>query len=92
MRMHRRMPTISVFYGIVISMYFKEHAPPHFHAKYAEHEAAFTIKTLEMLRGKLPARARSLVLEWADLYRKELLANWEKARNSLPLDSVPPLC
>jgi len=86
------MPVISTFFGIVISMYFREHAPPHFHAKYAEHEASFTIEPLAELHGSLPARARSLVLEWAGLHRNELLDNWSKARRSLPLDPIDPLC
>ena len=80
------VPRISVFYGIVIA-----HAPPHFHAVYAEHEATIEIATLEVLDGALPARAIRLVREWAGDHRGELSANWEKARNRLPLDSIEPL-
>lgn len=59
------MPTISRFYGILIQMYFADHAPPHFHALYAEFEALIAIQTFEVVRGELPGRAKALVLEWA---------------------------
>ena len=59
------MPEISRFFGIVIKMFFSDHAPPHFHAEYAEHEALVAIETLELVRGELPRRALALVLEWA---------------------------
>ena len=59
------MPTISAFYGVLIQMFWSDHAPPHFHALYAEFEALIDIRTLEVIRGKLPRRALVLVLEWA---------------------------
>jgi hypothetical protein len=68
------MPTISMFYGIVIQMFWADHAPPHFHALYAEHEALINIKTLEILKGELPKRALALVLEWASEHRVELIS------------------
>lgn len=61
------MPTISQFYGIIIRMFFEEHAPPHFHAQYGEHKAAINILTLELEDGKLPRRALNLVLEWGGI-------------------------
>ena len=67
------MPTISQFFGIVIQMFWREHAPPHFHALYAEHEALIDIRTLDVIGGKLPRRAMALVLEWAALHRVELM-------------------
>jgi hypothetical protein len=63
------MPTISIFYGIVIQMFWNEHSPPHFHALYGEHEALIDIKKLEVLRGSLPRRALNLVLDWAELHQ-----------------------
>jgi len=69
------MPEISRFLGIVIAMYFKEHAPPHFHAKYEEQRAAFSIRDLTLIEGTLPSRVVSLVLEWAFQHRGELLEN-----------------
>lgn len=59
------MPELCRFYGIVIRMYFDDHLPAHFHAVYGGDEAVIGIETLTVLNGRLPARARSLVLEWA---------------------------
>jgi hypothetical protein len=85
------MPRISVFFGIVISMYYEDHLPPHFHASYAGHRAAIRIDTLELLRGSLSRRALALVAEWAHMHRAELATDWERARQMLPLESIPPL-
>jgi len=54
------MPTISAFYGILIQMFWGDHAPPHFHALYAEYEVLIDIRTLEVVRGKMPRRALAL--------------------------------
>ena len=67
------MPTISAFYGIMIQMFWQDHAPPHFHALYGEFEALIDIRTLEVIRGSLPRRALSLVREWATLHHDELM-------------------
>jgi hypothetical protein len=66
------MPTISAFYGVLIQMFWADHGPPHFHALYAEFEALIDIRTLEVMRGRLPRRALVLVLEWAAQHRDEL--------------------
>ncbi len=71
------MPEISRFLGIVISMYFDEHNPPHFHIMYNEYKAVMAINTLNTLDGKLPARVRGLVEEWAEINQAELLEMWE---------------
>ena len=71
------MPTISRFYGIVIRMYFSDHAPPHFHAVYAGDEAVIVIATGDILRGTLPDRALGMVRQWASIHHDELVANWE---------------
>ena len=85
------MPQISKFFGIIIAMYYNDHVPPHFHAIYGEHEVMITIETFEMIKGKLPRRALSMVLEWATLHRRELLLNWRRARRGLPLKTIAPL-
>jgi hypothetical protein len=85
------MPEICRFYGIVIKMYFADHAPAHFHAEYAESEARIAIDSLAVLSGTLPPRAMGLVAEWATIHQRELQALWEKARNSQPLDRLAPL-
>lgn len=85
------MPRLSEFFGIIIAMYYSDHSPPHFHARYAEHEATVNVDTLEVLEGSLPRRALALVLEWAALHRTELHSNWGNARRGLPLVPIPPL-
>ena len=60
------MPTIGAFYGILIQMFFDDHAPPHVHVKYAEFKAVIDIQTLSVTRGSLPRRAQGLVLDWAE--------------------------
>ncbi len=85
------MPTISVFFGISIRMYFGDHDPPHFHAAYGEFEAQVAIDTLEVIEGNLPRRALSLVLEWAVANRDQLRVDWELAVQHRPLNRIAPL-
>ncbi len=85
------MPRISAFYGIVIVMYFADHPPPHFHARYGEHEAQILIATGEVLEGFLPRRALNLVQEWTALHRSELVTDWNLAEREEPLVSIEPL-
>jgi hypothetical protein len=85
------MPRISHFYGIAVYMYYRDHAPPHFHAIYAEHEAEVEIATRAILEGSLPRRARGLVMEWAEAHRAELQRNWDLARVGQPLEPIEPL-
>jgi hypothetical protein len=70
------MPEISRFLGIIISMYFDEHEPPHFHVRYNEYRAAVSIQELNVIAGYLPAKVRGLVQEWAEKHQKELLDMW----------------
>lgn len=85
------MPQISRFFGIIVYMYFNDHAPAHFHAEYGEDEAVYTIETLETLRGELPRRAHGMVVEWATLHRDELRENWNRARDMVTLNKIDPL-
>ena len=85
------MPTISLFYGIVVQMYWDDHAPPHFHALYAEHEVVVNIQTLEVLRGSLPRRAMALVLEWAQLNREALKEDWALCEARQTPKKIQPL-
>ena len=85
------MPRLSQFYGIVIYMYYRDHAPPHFHAIYGEDEAAIEIATGAILAGSLPRRARTMVEDWVARHRAELQADWDLAVASQPLIPVPPL-
>jgi hypothetical protein len=85
------MPRISAFYGIVITMWFREHGVPHFHAQYPGHSASIAIDGLEVLEGSLPRAKLRLVRKWAELHRAELAANWERARHHLPPRDIEPL-
>ena len=85
------MPAISMFYGIIIRMFFDDHIPSHFHAEYGEYKAKISIETLEILDGKLPNRTLGLVLEWAALHRKELREDWEISRNKQQPRKIVPL-
>lgn len=71
------MPELSRFLGIVIRMFYDDHAPPHFHAIYGDYDASLSIESLEVIEGKLPARVKGLVVEWATLHQKELMENWK---------------
>jgi len=84
------MPEISNFYGIVITMVFNDHNPPHFHIKYGEFRAVITI-TDGTIKGSLPRRALNLVYEWLDLHRNELLDNWRRLENRQELFKIEPL-
>lgn len=85
------MPEISRFYGIIIALYYNEHNPPHFHAKYGNYQAEIDIRTLQLIVGELPTRAKALVLEWADEHRTELLEDWDLARKMVELKPIEPL-
>lgn len=85
------MPTISQFYGIKIYIFFDDHNQPHFHAYYAEYEVEIAIKTGKVMGGKLPPRAKKLVVAWMKKYKKELLENWELAKEHKKLKSIKPL-
>lgn len=85
------MPRIAELYGIAIYMYFSDHASPHFHAIYGRFDAEVEIATGDIVRGKLPMRARRLVQEWGREYQSELEQNWDRARAHQALLPVPPL-
>jgi hypothetical protein len=85
------MPELSRFLGIIIYMYFNDHAPPHFHAEYNEYQAAIAIDNFGILEGKLPAKVLSLVVEWASEHHDELLENWESIRMTGKFHKISPL-
>jgi hypothetical protein len=85
------MPEISRFLGIIITMYFSAHNPPHFPARYGEHKAEIAIQTLSVIGGSLPPRVLALVTEWASLHSDELMVDWELARQQTELRRIAPL-
>ena len=84
------MPVISRFLGIVIAMFWDDHAPPHFHAKYAEYEITVNILT-GVVEGKFPKRALRHVLDWYELHRDELIENWEICQKGEAPIAIEPL-
>ncbi|MDZ7618094.1 MAG: DUF4160 domain-containing protein [Patescibacteria group bacterium] len=87
------MPTISMFHGIIIRMYYapSEHNPPHFHAYYNEFKATFSIESSDLMEGDLPRRQLRLVQAWAELHQDELRANWQLAMNGEEPFRIQPL-
>ena len=85
------MPEISRFLGIIITMYYSDHPPAHFHVRYNQQKALIDIENLSVLEGKLTPRVLGLVIEWAALHKKELLANWQRAKEQQPLEKIQPL-
>ena len=85
------MPEISRFFGIVIAMFYADHAPLHFHARYGEQRAIIDVESLAVLSGSMPPRVLGLVTEWAVMHQSELRENWRLARQQAPLRSIPPL-
>lgn len=85
------MPELSRFYGIIIRMFWSDHPPPHFHAIYGSYEAIIEIETSGIIAGSLPLGADSLVRQWVELHRDELIRDWELARAKQPLQKIDPL-
>lgn len=84
------MPEISRFFGIVITMYYDEHPPPHFHARYGKQRLVVRISD-GALTGKLPPRAVGLVLEWWSLHQQELAENWRLLADGNEPKTIEPL-
>jgi len=85
------MPVISIFFGIVVRMFYQEHGAPHFHAEYQGRQASFTFDG-ELLAGDLRSRtALRLIKEWSLARRSELEANWRRINAGEPLEKIAPL-
>lgn len=85
------MPELSRFFGILIAMYYNDHSPPHFHAKYGGHQASIRIDNGAIVEGKLGTRTMRLVEDWRVLHQVELLEDWNRARARQPLNPIEPL-
>ena len=84
------MPTVSRFFGIVVFLNYRDHAPPHFHARYGDGEVTVEIEG-GAVAGRMSKRALRLVLEWAALHEDDLMRNWTLARERKPLEPIDPL-
>jgi hypothetical protein len=86
------MPTISIFYGIAIQMYYDDHNPPHIHAKFSDNEALYDFDG-NVLRGSIPHNKEILVKAWLSLHKEDLAVYWEMGKNgeTIPSMSIDPL-
>ena len=84
------MPIISRFFGIAIFMLWREHRPPHFHAKYGEDEVVVGIKDGKV-SGTMSKRALALIEEWRIIHKVELLKNWDAVEQKRALFPIEPL-
>lgn len=88
------MPILSMFYGIVVYMYFydtQQHHAPHFHVEYAEYTAVIAIQSSEVLEGNLPHNKMKLVQAWLEIHRDDIMADWTLAARGLPVQRIKPL-
>ncbi|MBN2824040.1 MAG: DUF4160 domain-containing protein [Campylobacterales bacterium] len=88
------MPTISMFYGIVVMMYYydnKQHNLPHIHVRYQGSKAVFSIDSCEMIEGDLPKKQQKLVSAWMEIHKDELIADWELASAGEQPYKIEPL-
>ena len=85
------MPIISLFFGIVIRMFYKEHEPAHFHAEHQGQLGKFDLEGTMVVGNIQSRRALRLIREWASLHRRELETNWKKMKAGRPLERIEPL-
>jgi hypothetical protein len=88
------MPVISLFYGLIVSMYYldnKQHHIPHIHVKYYDFEAVFSIPDGILLEGKLPPNKITIIKAWIELRQEDLLADWSLAVVGEPIFRIEPL-
>lgn len=84
------MPTLSMFYGILIRMYYDDHNPPHIHVLYGDEEACYNFDG-ELIEGNLPKKQKKLVEAWIEIHHDELNANWKLAQDGEPFFKIEPL-
>lgn len=85
------MPEVCRFFGIVIAVFYDDHNPPHFHARYGGKKVSIEIDSLRVLEGNISPRALGLVMEWAAQHKDELVEDWELAKNNTPPKKIEPL-
>lgn len=85
------MPYVSMFFGIIVRMFYNEHNPPHFHAEYQGQAGVFDLNG-NMTHGSMRSKtAVRLIREWAALHNAELVRNWERAAQKEPIEKIDPL-
>ena len=89
-KIRKLMPEICRFYGIIISLYWRDHNPPHIHFSYREYECSISVFD-RIVSGEAPAKVIAKVNEWMDLHEAEILTLWEKAQKGEKLHKIEPL-
>lgn len=84
------MPEISRFFGIIVSLFWRDHNPPHIHFTYGDYECSMSIVD-RVVDGKAPAKVIAKVNEWIDIHESEILSAWEKAQNGEKIEKITPL-
>lgn len=82
------MPTLSIFFGIIVRMWHDDHPPPHIHVEYQGFEALVKIATGDITEGELPRKVASIVKEWCEVHQAELQNNWARAQRFEPLERI----
>ena len=88
------MPVISLFYGLIVSMYYldtKKHHLPHIHVRYGEREGVYQIPEGELLEGMLPPNKEKLIKAWIEIHKEDLMANWSLAVSGNKVFNIEPL-
>lgn len=88
------MPVISMFYGIIIRLFYfddKKHHEPHIHVEYQEHSAVIRITDGEIINGSIPSNKLQLILAWMEIHKEELFANWKLALEGQPVFKIEGL-
>lgn len=85
------MPEISRFFGIIITMFYGDHNPHHFHARYGKYKTAIRIEDFRVIEGDFPPSALGMVIEWASIHKRELMDNWDAAQANRPPKKIDPL-
>jgi len=82
------MPTLSIFFGIIVRMWHDDHPPPHIHVEYQGFEALVNIATGNVAEGELPRKVASIVKEWCQVHQAELQENWQRAQRFESLERI----
>lgn len=84
------MPVLCRFMGVTIFMFWKDHNPPHFHARYGEYLAALDFEG-NVIMGNLPPRVLSMIQEWTSIHLEELKNNWVRMQTKQYPYPIKPL-
>ena len=88
------MPVISMFYGVIVMMYYfdnRRHHEPHIHVQYGEEEAVISIPEGNVIEGSIRSNKLKLVQAWIEIHQEDLMADWHLAANGQPIFKIEPL-